>query len=125
MPPSGYLGKALRAPIENRGPACPASSAIPAVNVPIWHILRTCLAVRGAKSGLATLVAGASRGDRAGHLPFGHSNAVPHPISDRGRIAVDEVRPGAEPFQYDGDTDVAVLLIHGFTGSPASMPIRT
>ena len=30
------------------------------------------------------------------------------------------VRPGAEPFTHDGD-DVAVLLIHGFTSTPATL----
>ena len=30
------------------------------------------------------------------------------------------IRPGAEPFSL-GDGDVGVLMIHGFTGSPASM----
>ena len=30
------------------------------------------------------------------------------------------VRPGAEPFAHDG-SDVGVLLVHGFTGSPQSM----
>ncbi len=34
---------------------------------------------------------------------------------------MDDVRPGAEPFRHEGDSDVAVLLVHGFTGSPASM----
>lgn len=31
------------------------------------------------------------------------------------------VIPGAEPFAHDGDEDIAVLLCHGFTGSPQSM----
>jgi carboxylesterase len=30
------------------------------------------------------------------------------------------VRPGAEPYQHDGD-DVAVLMCHGFTGNPSSL----
>ena len=30
-----------------------------------------------------------------------------------------EVRPGAEPFAYDAGP-VGILLLHGFTGSPAS-----
>ena len=34
---------------------------------------------------------------------------------------MEDVRPGAEPFRHEGDSDVAVLLVHGFTGSPASM----
>jgi carboxylesterase len=34
---------------------------------------------------------------------------------------MDDVRPGAEPFRQQGDSDVAILLVHGFTGSPASM----
>jgi carboxylesterase len=34
---------------------------------------------------------------------------------------MNDVRPGAEPSRYEGDTDVAVLLVHGFTGSTASM----
>jgi carboxylesterase len=34
---------------------------------------------------------------------------------------MDDIRPGAEPFELAGDSDVAVLLVHGFTGSPASM----
>ena len=29
--------------------------------------------------------------------------------------------PGAEPFQSDADSPIGVLLLHGFTGSPASM----
>ncbi|HEX7661075.1 MAG TPA: alpha/beta fold hydrolase [Pseudonocardiaceae bacterium] len=31
------------------------------------------------------------------------------------------VLPGAEPFAYDGSTDIGVLICHGFTGSPRSM----
>lgn len=31
------------------------------------------------------------------------------------------VLPGAEPFSRDGDGDVAVLLCHGFTGSPQGL----
>lgn len=31
------------------------------------------------------------------------------------------VVPGAEPFSHDGDRDVAVLLVHGLSGSPHSM----
>ena len=34
---------------------------------------------------------------------------------------MEDVRPGAEPFRHEGDSDVAILLVHGFTGSPASM----
>ncbi len=29
--------------------------------------------------------------------------------------------PGAEAFSFPGDGDVGVLLLHGFTGSPAEM----
>ena len=29
--------------------------------------------------------------------------------------------PGAEPYRFDTDSPVGVLLLHGFTGSPASM----
>ena len=29
--------------------------------------------------------------------------------------------PGAEPFRFDGSGDAGVLLVHGFTGSPAEM----
>src|SRR5688572_24572517 len=29
--------------------------------------------------------------------------------------------PGAEPFEYPGRSDVGVLLVHGFTGSPFEM----
>jgi len=32
-----------------------------------------------------------------------------------------DIRPGAEPARLEGDADTAVLLIHGFTGSPASI----
>ncbi len=31
------------------------------------------------------------------------------------------IRPGAHPWSSDGDDSVGVLLLHGFTGSPASM----
>ena len=31
------------------------------------------------------------------------------------------IRPGAEPWSYDADGEIGVLLLHGFTGSPASM----
>ena len=31
------------------------------------------------------------------------------------------IRPGAHPWSFDGDGQVGVLLLHGFTGSPASM----
>jgi len=31
------------------------------------------------------------------------------------------IRPGAEPWSHDGDDRIGVLLLHGFTGSPASM----
>ncbi len=31
------------------------------------------------------------------------------------------IRPGAEPWSHDGEGRVGVLLLHGFTGSPASM----
>jgi carboxylesterase len=31
------------------------------------------------------------------------------------------VLPGAEPFHHSGDTEVGVLLCHGFTGSPQSL----
>lgn len=31
------------------------------------------------------------------------------------------IRPGAEPWSSDGDSPLGVLLLHGFTGSPASM----
>lgn len=31
------------------------------------------------------------------------------------------IRPGAHPWSSDGDSPVGVLLLHGFTGSPASM----
>lgn len=39
----------------------------------------------------------------------------------RGRIAPDEVIPGAEPFYLPASGNQACLLIHGFTGSPAEM----
>ncbi len=32
-----------------------------------------------------------------------------------------DVRSGAEASRHEGDTDVAVLLIHGFSGSTASV----
>ena len=31
------------------------------------------------------------------------------------------IRPGAEAWSFDGDDRIGVLLLHGFTGSPASM----
>ncbi len=31
------------------------------------------------------------------------------------------IRPGAQAWSFDGDETIGVLLIHGFTGSPASM----
>jgi len=31
------------------------------------------------------------------------------------------ILPGAEPFAFDGSTEIGVLLCHGFTGSPQSM----
>jgi len=31
------------------------------------------------------------------------------------------IRPGAEAWSVDGDDRIGVLLLHGFTGSPASM----
>lgn len=31
------------------------------------------------------------------------------------------IRPGAEPWSHDADGEIGVLLLHGFTGSPASM----
>lgn len=31
------------------------------------------------------------------------------------------IRPGAQAWSSDGDTRIGVLLVHGFTGSPASM----
>ena len=31
------------------------------------------------------------------------------------------VMAGCEPFTHDGDTDVGVLVLHGFTGNPSSM----
>ena len=31
------------------------------------------------------------------------------------------IRPGAEAWSFDGDDHIGVLLLHGFTGSPASM----
>jgi carboxylesterase len=31
------------------------------------------------------------------------------------------ILPGAEPFSFDGSTEIGVLLCHGFTGSPQSM----
>ena len=35
-------------------------------------------------------------------------------------MAEPRVRPGCEPFSFDGGP-VGVLMVHGFTGSPASM----
>ena len=32
-----------------------------------------------------------------------------------------EVRPSTDPFEFEGEGDVAVLLVHGFPGSPVSM----
>lgn len=32
-----------------------------------------------------------------------------------------KIHPNAEPFFYNGDRDIACLLIHGFTGSPADL----
>ncbi len=31
------------------------------------------------------------------------------------------IRPGAQAWSVDGDDRIGVLLLHGFTGSPASM----
>jgi carboxylesterase len=32
-----------------------------------------------------------------------------------------DVRPSTDPFEFESEGDVAVLLLHGFTGSPVSM----
>jgi carboxylesterase len=52
----------------------------------------------------------------AGHAHLGRRITM----ADGGAAHTSAVLPGAEPFEHDG-SDVGVLLVHGFTGSPHSM----